>query len=318
MARQWLWLTAEETFGTYDMTTPAFRMAIPLEEGNAFTVRKARQQQVIRDFAGDNIPRAKYGRRYAYSGTLATTLYLGQAKQLLQAGLARVSTDGEDTFPWPTNQCVGDLPSFTADHGIQVDCANVRRSRYVGGKVASLTLSSDNGSDRVQVSLEMVFSNKVSPDPDGTSMPEPTYADYPATPWLFQQSSGQISIGASRALYKSFSFAVQNQLSVSYFVADNPQRILWRGRTTTLTLADLIQNSPNDRSTFEAGTNVSASFGLSNGTDTLSVNLNDANFFNGVEDELPLGDEFYNTLTLQNMISSSAGNDFSMSTTGSP
>lgn len=316
MARQWLWLTAEQVYGTYDTTSPAFRIAIPLEEGNAFTVRKVRQQQTIRDFAGDNIPRAKYGRRFAYAGQLTTTMYIGQAKPLLQWALDRISATG--TLPWPTDQCDGDLASVTADHGVRVDCTNIRRRRYLGGKVASLQLSGDNNSDRVQIALNLIFSNIVTPDPDGTSMPEPAYSAYPTTPWLFQQSSGQITIGTSRALYKQFAFSVENVLSTSYFVADNPQRINWRGRTTSLQLSDLIQNSPNDRATFEAGTLFSAGFGLSDGTNTVAVDLQDSNFFEGLEDEMPLGDEFYNQVTLRNMIDGAAGNDFAVTYTASP
>lgn len=298
IAREYLRLTKEATYGTYDASALAANIVvIDLPAPNSWTVRKEPNYWVERSAGGSNRPVMTGTSTYLIKGKLTTKLRPSQAKLL--CGLA-INLSGA---PY-------DLGSFTADHAVVYDDGSAAKYyRNLGCKFGAGTIAGSNGQNP-NVTFSFDVQGQKQATITGTDFPEPTYASTPAypvdNPFTFEEIAGNLTLGTSRANLRSFSLNVGNELRGPMDELPYITALKWTGRANTLDL-DFRFLSNTDRAAYEAATKLTASFALNDGVNTGTFQMFSANVISAVTDDLPWGDPgFYQKVRLSNMLDPTA------------
>lgn len=290
-ARQWLRLTKEATYGTYDSggTTAWIR----LDTDNAFTPQIMVGRNPIRDAGGGNRRVQVVSSTHTVTGKLSTLLYPAQASAILA---------------WATTLTSNELSSYTADF---YDSVRVRR--FLGGKVDSLDLSCDatQGEGVLRAELGLTFQTYAGSDP---SLSEPAYSSFPTTtPYVFKQSSTGFTVGGSvRTKYNKFSCSIKNRLSKPFDELAYVSGIYYCGRD--IDFATSFQySSSTDQGNYEGQTALTCSNVFTHPTNTLTLDFKTAGYMSTRSRSLPLGDVAREGYTIEAFYDSSNSTDFSFS-----
>jgi hypothetical protein len=287
-SRQWLRVTPEVTFGTYNTPgTGAFW--IRLSDDSAFTMEPTPKRWVVRSADGGNRPVLSGANRSSLEGDLKTLLYPVQAAQLLTMATTLTSFD---------------LASYTLDH-----FDTVRTRRYLGIKAASLAIAAaaETQEGLATVALKLVGQKEDSADP---TLAEPAITVFPAgNPYTLQELSGALTIGASaRTAFKSMTWSLTNKLEASFESGRYVNNVTYCGRDVTLD-ADMQYASATDRTSWEtqAAQAVTAVFTKASPAKVLTLNMYAANRINSLGRATPLGGVSRQTIQLMGQVDGTNG-----------
>jgi hypothetical protein len=317
-AREFLRITRENPFKTTFATTPVLNTdytVIRLDDGNAFAMRAKPKLWEIPFGGGVAIPAVTGSEQMEVGGALKTKFYVEQALFLLNLAITRITSG---SLPYANAERIGDLVSFTVDHAYERSDGTLRRRRYVGCKVAGLELECSADNQLASLSLDLVASTPQgnsfdsSVDPTSTVFPEPGLADYPTTPLTFRQTSGGLTLGSVLTQYDSVKISIKNKMDVRFDESRFANRIRFLGRESTLDAKLFLKPSPDQRSLYEAVTARTASLAFNTGVKTVTINYQGQNFATADEDDFAIDKEFYETVSIRNMIDTTAGKDISI------
>lgn len=308
MAREFLYLVAESAFKT--AATPVVgtnAFYIRLDGGNAFTMRPKLVQVPVPYGGGVAIRAFTVADKMECKGRLQTKLYAGALSAFLLKWAADRINAGQTT-PWTTTEPAGDLASVSVYHAIQRSDGTYKRRRYKGCKVDSWSIEISEDSTIGTMSLELSasepagvdFGGTTTSDPDATAFPAPTDDQLPHNPYVFINASGGLVIGTSRTEFSSVRVGSRNVLARRFWATPFAGLLRFVGRETTLDAVHYLKASPDDDATYEALTAQDVSFELDNGVNSVKIDLNGANVFTSVDDNLPLNDLYTQNLTAAN------------------
>jgi hypothetical protein len=288
-----------------------------LDGGNAFTMRP-RPVIVKTPYGGGKaITAYAVSDKIECKGKLTMKLSVSQAPFWLS--WAGVNINSGQTTPWVTTEPAGDLTSVSLYHAITMDSGTVKRRVYLGCKVTDWQLTVSEQSTVCTLSLGIIGSTPQgnqfdsSSDPNSTVFPAAADNNYPVDPYLFIHSAGHVTIGGqARTKYTDLSINCTNAIDYKWYSSRFVQAIRWFGRDTTAAMKVLYSTSPDDRTTYEGLTSETASIELTNGTHSVTMNLNAQNIYNPFEEDLPLDKIYMFNQTSANMWDASAGSDFTL------
>ena len=321
--REYLLVVEESALNTPAATVTIGTNAffIRLVDGNSFDMTATPIVEKIPYGGGFAVTSQRISDHYELTGNLKTKLYPSQAAFLLGWGLTRF--DGS-TSPWATTEATGDLASCSIYHAYQYPgSATYLKKQYSGVKVSSLQIDVSRESTSASLTLGLKACQQVgygtnSGNPT-TLCPIPTEDQYPAGPYTFNSTAGNLTLGgALRTLFRELSFKVQNHLVGQWY--ENPYLSVLNsyGRDSMLDGRLYLKASPEDRVAYEALTAGAASLEFNNGTNTLTLTFNGANQFDALKRDLPLASQYEHQFTLLNIwdptANTGAGGDLSFST----
>ena len=306
-------ITQEAAFGTYDSAAPV-AIYPRLDSADAFKVMTTPQFWQIMSGSGFAVP-ALYGTQTTgLAATLSIPLCYSQADFVLGWALGRINSG--QTSPWTTTEIPGDLASCTLDYIWTNYDGTERTKRFLGCKVATFALSGNRDNPVMRAQIGLVASTPQGNSYDSSSDPtltDPADTVFPTDPILFQHLKGGLTIGGtSRSNFRSIGFSVQNKLKAYFDESRFASLIRFNGRQSTLTGNSRLKATPNDRSTYEAGTGLAGTNTVvwTNTTHTLTLTLNGNNYFSNINEHFPLDEEIYFDWAVSNLLDASAGSDF--------
>lgn len=319
---RFLRVTAEQAYGVFDTTSPAFAYYIPMDGPGTFKPSTARPFWNLRD-PKSNVPRARGSEVYAVGGVWTGRHYwdqptLAMLTNRINSGL---------TTPWPTNCKATDLPSVTLDFGWSYYDLTLKRARYLGCKIGEsweLSCGNDPSNPFLNYSYPWIGSKSqpnaitttesVDLAPTALEFPEPDEDDYPDLPLSFFQCVFTTQ-GAAVDYFDRFTIRGQQMCKGYYDSKRFLNRISHNGRTVTLT-AHLRLDAANDpRTRYEALTALGATtivFTKPADTETLTLNFRSQSYLDSVDEETPLDDDSYTTMSATAFLDGTAGDDFTI------
>jgi len=319
--KRFLRITKEAAYNTYDDGETPAAIHPRLSATGAFGMMHTPEFWTIQEGSGLGVPALSGTQTMTVSGNLVTELGHTLAAFLVPWAATRIND--AQTAPWETTELPRDLASCTFDYARSVfNSTTLKRKRYLGVKCSSLGLACSRDQPKLMATFGclggIVQGNHYdsSTDPDATAFPEPTCADYPPDTYLFQQLKGNVSIlGTARTNFDSFSLQLQNQLK-PYFDEDHfANAIRLVGRTLTVTLRCRLKLTPDDWSAYEQGTVGAASFKFTGGGHSLEFAMKGKNYISQIQEEAPIDDEHYYSITLTNQLDPSDCSDFAVNIT---
>lgn len=328
--------TAEQVFGVYDTSSPAYHSYLPMDTANNFKPMTMRPRWSLQDPSGQNVARLTGSEVVGVQGKLTTRSYWESAQQWC-LWPSRVNSGA--TLPWPNDQKQYDLASQTLDFGYTYDDDSLKRKRYLGCKVptARFTCSNDPSNPFLNLDYDIIGSipqgNPVdsSSDPDSTAFPDMVTGDYPLSPLTFQEcvfSSYHTSANAVNNYFDRFSITITNRVKAYYDNSRFPNRIHCRGRTVTLSVHPLLQVATDARLKYEAVQTLGATtieftnpvLGGGNTTyDKLKFNFRSQSFLDSINEDMILDEDAYVEWSATAYLDTSAGDDFTITyTPGAP
>ncbi len=338
MSREFLLLVQESAY-----KTPATPIIWPATSANAFYIRmdgsnafSMRPQPVIVAVpygGGLAIDAFRVSDKLECKGRLTTKLYAGPVSAFLLGWAAQQINSGQ-TVPWTTTEIAGDLASVAIYHAIARSDGTIKRRVYLGCKVDGWDLDISEDSTIATLSLDISGSTPQgnqfdsSTDPTAGTFPAPTDAQMPtggATgPYVFVHASGGLLIGSARTQFQSLKISSRNVLARRFWANRFIQLLRWVGRSTTLEATNFYAPLPDDRTSFEGitgfttaggytGTDVSLT--LSNGTHSVTFNLENNSVITTLADQLPLNDLYTQAMTVQNQWDPASGTDLTVAFT---
>lgn len=309
MAREFLRLTQETAFNVFP-TTPGVgsQLIVSLPQSNSFTMQPKVDPYMIRS-AGFNNRRVMTGSFTAdLPGNIMTYIRPNQAAYLF--GLASNLTGGN---------CL-DLASFTADNAWMLEdgsCSPEYR-RFTGCKCNLSFQLTNTGQGSLMLATMAIMAAGATPLTGSgsisvTDFPTPAAGDYPdnTRPYSFFDCAGGLTIGGARTDFMSLGFDFGNILKSFRGETKYPSRISWRGRDPKLTVKCLYKTLA-DRINYEAVTPVTVSVTFTEGPNSVALNLHGVNVISNIEDDRPIDDFFVQTLTIENLIDTTAGTDLTV------
>ena len=233
-----------------------------LDDGGALKVKPVNIVEELQ--AGNGL--AMLGSRFSDAteakGSIQLKLSRSQAKFLI--GLALQNIDASRTLPFPTTDpssvCpVGDLATFSIYHAVKAFDGSIRRRRYGGTRMNSLSISATSEKPRMlTVSIEIeaakVFGNTDivgaggDPDPDTTEFPDPTFADLPNDIYLFSHMSLKVGSGlVVRPQCYSHEVKFSNKNDPQRYGSRWIQTAQFQGRDSQITSKLIYKTNPGDR-----------------------------------------------------------------------
>lgn len=298
---------------------------IRLDEGNAFSMR-ARPVEVEVPYGGGlAIGAYRVADKMECKGNLRCKLTAGLAPFILNWATQRV--DSAQTLPWPNTEPPGDLASCTIYHAIMRDDGTIRRRRYRGCKVDSLSLDISTDSQIGTLNLGISGSTPEgnaydsSADPTSTVFPEPLCSNLPVDPYLFSHTQGNVSInGAVRDYITQLTFTSTNTIARSFFNRRFLGKLRFCGRKTTAAVRLEYRHTPDDRIAYEGQmpygvTPIAVQIKLDNGVNSLILHMNANNIFDPLDEDLALDDLYFQSSTVNNLFDCAAGGDFNFTFT---
>lgn len=313
--KRFLRITQENVFNQYQTTSPV-QFYPRLSSSGAFTTMENPEFWGIQDGTGLNVPALSGTVTMGLQGTLITEVGPTLAQKLFDWAGTRINDDQDS--PWTTNELPRDLASCTCDFAwSNFNVVTLNRRRYLGVKVASLSASCSKSQPKLMANMQLIGSTPQgnhydsSSDPDATAFPEPALTVYPDDCYLFQNLSGNVSIlGDARTNFDSWTMNLQNQL-VPYFDESHfANAIRLGGRSFSVQLRLRLKSTPDDWARYKQGTTGSATYTFDNGSNTLKVDQRGKVYIKPLQQEQPIDQEHYYTMTLVSQLDTSTGDDF--------
>jgi hypothetical protein len=281
MSRQALRLTQETTPGVFP-TTPAAGTQTNIRVTSPVTDQPKPIVWDIRDAAGS-------GRRVQTGSDqndtrirIQTPLYFSQAKLILGA------------FFTPVGGNPG-LKTFTIDqfHTMEDVAATKFFTRMLGCTPETLSISVNNSGNGVIAMMNTTWIGR-SWDHSITAIdfPDPPLSAYPNDPVHLKHLVGGIAVGSQVANFKSFMLSVKNVIDVIYDEFANPTPQFYGNRDINWEIDFRFMQSAL-RTDYETVTPRTASFVLTDTVNTITFNLQGANYIDNLGMELPLDKSFY-------------------------
>ena len=320
--KRFLRVTAEQVYGTYDSSSPAFALYDPQDDDNSFKVMTSRPQWSIRDPAL-NVPRVRGSEVYAVGAQWSGKMYWENYK----FAYLPLRVNSGQTTPWPTDQRPNDLASVTCDFGYSYYDLTLKRMRGLGMKIGNsweFSARSDPANPFLRFRYDMVGS-KTQPNaittttgvdeaPDSSAFPEPAYADLPVLPLTFYQAA--ISSHSTTLSYvESFSIRGQQMFKPYYDNSRFVNRISHQGRTVTLTFNLRLDGNDLRYSYYEAITAIGATtitFTKPGTANTLTFNFRSKSYIDQLDENFPLNEDSYASVSATAFLDSSPGDDFTI------
>lgn len=290
-------LTLESTYATYAVANhnTANEMFIRRVQSNPQTIKPRPAFQFIRAADGLNRNVQVVGGFIGYAGTLTTLFYPSQAAKVLA---------------WALNLTANDLSSFTLD-----DYDSIRSGlAYLGCKVGQVRISHAAEQQAAVLALDLIAMTKGA---SHANFVAPAGTAFPAeVPYTHFNSAGLVTIGAVRARYKSLDLTIQNVLIAPRDELTTISCLFFGGRNITLKLA-IEYMSAADRATLETtpAPGQAVSVGWNNGVNTCTLDFKASNIITDLDDDLPLDNAAYQTLTVTSIFDRTYGGDVQLSTT---
>jgi hypothetical protein len=124
-----------------------------------------------------------------------------------------------------------------------------------------------------------------------------------------------LTIGSARTQFQSIKISCKNQIARRFWANRFVNLMRFVGRSTTLQAVNFYAASPDDRTSYEGLTTEATSFALSNGTHSITINMNAASVMTSFEDQLPLNDLYTQAMTITNQWDNTAGSDLAFTFT---
>jgi len=326
MSREFLYLVQESAYKTPVATPIVYPTAsanafyIRLDGANTFTMRPRPVMVAVPYGGGVAIDAFRVSDKIECKGRLVTKLYAGALSQfLLQWGGQQINT--AQTSPWTTTEPAGDLASVSCYHAITRSDGSIKRRVYLGCKVDGWDVEVSEDSTIATLALDISGSTPQgnqfdsSTDPSATTFPAPTDPQLPTNPYVFIHASGGLTIGSARTQFQSLKLASKNVIARRFWANRFVSLMRWVGRSTTLEAVNFYAPTPDDRTSYEGLTTETTSLALSNGTHSVTFNMNTASVISQFEDQLPLNDLYTQTMTITNQWDSTAGSDLAFAFT---
>lgn len=298
MAREFLRLKAETTWGTYNnASNPIY---VQLDQNNAFTMRaNPVRWGPIRTAGGYNRRVQTGSAKTSLTGNLNILVYPSQ-----QADLA----------PLIVATSANVLKSFTADHGIVMEDGSSTKvyRRYLGCMVQQASFTSGEQNQLCRWGLQLIAKQPATIT--STDLPEPAVTDYPSdSPYVFENASGAFTFGSSRAEFEEFNITIKNMLDPRFMASQYLTRLKYAGRDVDYSTR-FPYITTTDRSNYESVTAVSASITYTSGSNSMAFQFNSKNFLAKVDDDLALDKVYLQGVDGECYFDPSAGtpNDFSL------
>jgi hypothetical protein len=253
------------------------------------------------------------------TGQLTTKFYGSQAV-FLSNWFAQPVNSGQ-TSPWTTTEPAGDLASCSVYHAVQRSDGTYKRVRFAGVKVYSWKIDCSRESKVASLTLGLRGQKWVgndyesSSDPNSTEFPAPTDAQLPSDPFRFIDLAGNFTIGASRTQFSSVSLSCTNTMDARWFENRFLSVCRFLGRKTTLDASLFYKPSPDDLSDYQNVAAKSVGVAFNNGTNSLTVDFNDANYFRKITKKLDVDKVYEIPVNITNNWDASAGTDLTVSAT---
>jgi hypothetical protein len=279
--RQALRITQETTAGVFP-TTPAagtqanIRVTTPVTDQPkpiTWDIRDAASSgRRVQTGSDQNLTQIKF----------STPLYFSQAKLLLPAFCTPVAgLPGLTTFTVDLLQRMEDAPAtryFTRMLGCTPESMSLKVSNSGNGVIAMLDLSF----------IGRTFNHTITT----TDFPDPVLTAFPNDPVHLKHLIGGVALGSQTTNFKSFNLNVKNTLDVIY--DENPTPIpQFYGHRDIDWMIDFRWLNSALRADYENVVAKTASFAFTDGTNTITFNLQAANYIDDLGLELPFDKAFY-------------------------
>lgn len=304
-------ITQESAFGTYHSVSPT-AIYPRLDSADAFKVMTVPEFWTIMNGSGFAVPTLYGTQTTGLAATLSFPLCYSQASFVLGWALQRINAG--QTSPWTTTEIAGDLASCTLDYiWTNVD-GTERTKRFLGAKVMSISLSASRDNPVMRCQLGLVAGTPQGNSYDSSVDPtltDPALSSYPTDPVLFQHLKSGLTInGTARSNFQSIGLSVSNRMKAYFDESRFANLIRMNGRTTKIAGNSRLKATPDDRSAYEAGTDLSGTntLAFTNGTHTITFTLSANNYFDSIAEHFGLDEEIYYDWSISNLLDTT-GND---------
>ncbi len=309
--KRWLRLSQEGVFGTFHTSSPV-QIWPRLSSADSFKVMTTPEFWTIMSGSGFAVEALVGTQTTGLAATLTCPLCYAEASFLLGGALTRINSG--QTAPWVTTEIAGDLASFTADYAWTNVDGTIRRKRFLGCKIVTVELSGSRDSQVVMGTFGIIGSTPqgnsfdASSDPDGTVLPEPADSVFSTDPVLFEHARSGLHINnVARSNFQSLSFSCQSKCKAYFDESRFANLIRMNGRTVTLSGNSRLKATPDDRALYEAATNLIDvnTLVFTNGTHTITLDFQGANYFTSIGEAFPLDEEIYFSWAVKNQLDTS-------------
>lgn len=300
----WFQLLQESTYGVYNSGGATIYPV--LFNGNAFTVRRVPQRQILRTADAGNRRKQVVANRRVFTGTLNTLLYPTQA-----AYWATMFTLGTDSNGYITP------PSYTAQYW-----DSQQAWRLTGGKPNTATITSVAETDYVTLSLQWVFQDR---DNTFTTFPQPLESVYPTeTPYQHHETASNCTIaGTAFTQYKNITISLKNTLAGTWNEAQTISYLYYCGRDLDFQFGpEYVATAANPNGTtfrtdFEQQTPLSfvLEWIRASPAHSLTFQCNSSAYMSTVDDDLPLDGPGYQAIGVEVFYDKTSNSDFAVSAT---
>jgi Phage tail tube protein len=316
--KRFLTITQEAAFGTYNGAGTAIN--IRLSSAGAFSPMEKPDFYTVMDGSGLGVQVLAGSQTVTLAGTLTTELTYSQAAFLLGWSCTRINAG--QTLPWVTTELPNDLPSCTIDYARSyMDNAAFHTKRYLGCKVASLGLSGSKDSPKLMATIGIVASTVQGNQFDASSDPvitAPALTTYPTDLAVFQQCRGTVTIrNVSRSNFDSFNLTLTNKVKPYWDESRYANAIRLGGRSFTVSSRFRKKSTIDDWTplfgvTSQIATTSWVFTGGAGGAHTITFGANAQSYISSLDEESPIDEEHYYTLSIMNQLDQSAAGDFTM------
>jgi hypothetical protein len=298
----WLALYPEATYGVWNgAATPLW---IPLTEGNSFRMDPVPQRAVFRSADARNRPSFEVSSRKILAGSLTTKLYSDGTSP---------NTFADTLLTWATTITSDDIPSFSAQF---YDSRRARRLLGIKIRRCTGTEAAETEEGVVRLTFDLVGQKPDTVDPTFT---EPARTVFPKNPYKHIETKGGLILATAgstpRTKYKSLTWAIENDVVAEFDEDQYVSDVTYNGRRITASLqVRFVAKTDRDNFESQAVHAFTVLYTKAAPAHTLSLDFKDLVYIAGLDKDLPLNTNAYETISLEGFVGST-GADFSFATT---
>ena len=185
-----------------------------------------------------------------------------------------------------------------------------RVTRYLGGMVRSMTITSSADQDYNTISIDWIFQKL---DATFTSFSQPAESNYSAlVPYCHVETAGNVTLGGTAvAKYKTINITVNNTLAPTWDELSYITACYYCGRDADFQLGPQY-TAVTYRTDFEAQTPLTfvLNWTRASPSHSLTFTMETASYIGNIDDSLPLDGAGYQNIGIQTFYDSSATADF--------
>ena len=284
----WMEIFQESSYGAFN--SGGSTVFPRLVGGNAFTMRKVPQRQVIRSADAGNRRIQVVSVRKAYAGTLTMDLYPSQAAYWLTA-LTGLNSNA--------------LPSYSIQYW-----DSVQAWRFLGCIAQSAKITSSATADAVTISINWIAQQR---DNSFTTFNQPAASNYPTeVPYEHFESASNFTLTSTAITkYKTLEVSINNYLVGTWDEQQYITSLLYCGRDLDLSFGPQYLATAY-RSDLENQTALtfSVNWTRSSPAHSLTLNCNTNAYMSTIDDDLPLDGPGYQTIGVQVFYDPANSGDF--------